>query len=115
MAVQQVLVDDIDGSTSDIRTVRFELDGASYSIDLGPENRERLHEQFQPFIDKGRKVRVESNGRRPVRAARPTRSADSAKIRAWARENGLPVSDRGRLNASIREAYAKSNGHSAAA
>ncbi|CDR02336.1 Lsr2-like protein [Streptomyces iranensis] len=34
---------------------------------------------------------------------------DTAEIRAWAKENGYEVSDRGRVPATVREAYAKAN------
>ena len=37
-------------------------------------------------------------------------SQDTAEIRAWAKENGYEVNDRGRVPAPIREAYEKANG-----
>ncbi len=50
----------------------------------------------------------------PRAVARPVRGAggsqDTAKIRAWAKENGYEVNDRGRVPADIREAYEKANG-----
>lgn len=36
-------------------------------------------------------------------------SEDTAAIRQWAKENGYEVNDRGRIPATIREAYAKAN------
>lgn len=38
--------------------------------------------------------------------ARMTTTASSAMIRQWARDNGLPVGDRGRLSPEILTAYA---------
>jgi hypothetical protein len=35
---------------------------------------------------------------------------DTAKIRAWAKEKGYEVNDRGRVPATIREAYDKVHG-----
>ena len=49
---------------------------------------------------------------RPWQGARAASggSQDTAKIRAWAKENGYEVNDRGRVPATIREAYEKANG-----
>ena len=40
---------------------------------------------------------------------RPNGDLRITKIRAWAKENGYEVNDRGRVPASIREAYEKAN------
>ena len=50
-----------------------------------------------------------SAGRGKARAASGG-SQDTAKVRAWAKENGYNVNDRGRVPADIREAYEKANG-----
>jgi Lsr2 len=34
---------------------------------------------------------------------------DTAKIRAWAKEHGYEVNDRGRVSATVKEAYEKAN------
>lgn len=98
--VNIVLVDDIDESEAD-ETVRFGLDGVSYEIDLNAEHAEELRESLAPFVAHARKTRG-SRGRR--RAA--TTDASAAEIREWAQENGYEVSERGRVPAQIREAYA---------
>jgi hypothetical protein len=60
------------------------------------------------LLDQGRKV---SGGRqRAAAAAKPSarrgsQSTDAGVIRAWAREAGYEVSDRGRVSAALREAY----------
>ncbi|MET9419079.1 histone-like nucleoid-structuring protein Lsr2, partial [Streptomyces klenkii] len=41
------------------------------------------------------------------RSAVPRPSEDTAAIRAWAKKNGFPVNERGRVPAEIRKAYAK--------
>lgn len=53
---------------------------------------------------------VPCGGRGKARAAVAGGSQDTAQIRAWAKENGYEVNDRGRVPASIREAYEKANG-----
>jgi hypothetical protein len=40
------------------------------------------------------------------------KAATNAEIRAWAKENGIPVGDRGNIKSEIREAYTKAKAHS---
>ncbi|AXI78908.1 histone-like nucleoid-structuring protein Lsr2 [Peterkaempfera bronchialis] len=108
--VQVLLVDDLDGGEAD-ETVTFALDGVAYEIDLKSENADKLRELLAPFVDKGRKQsgRLSSarGGRgRAATAARPAAgSQDTAKIRAWAKDNGFTVNDRGRVPSTVRKAY----------
>ena len=104
--VQVILVDDIDGGEA-TETVSFSLDGASYEIDLSAENATRLREAFAPYVGQARRSGGRSTAGRPRRspaAARPAAN-DNAAIRAWAKENGRAVSERGRISGEIREAY----------
>ncbi len=103
--VQVILVDDIDGGEA-TETVSFSLDGSSYDIDLSAENATKLREAFAPYVGQARRAGRPSTAGRPRRspAARPA-SNDNAAIRAWAKENGRPVSERGRISGEIREAY----------
>jgi Lsr2 len=95
------LEDDIDGGPAD-ETVRFGLGGADYEIDLSKKNAAAFRRQLAPFIDHARRA-----GRGPRR--RPGRTASSrersADIRAWAKDQGITVSDRGRIPASVAEQY----------
>lgn len=105
--VQIILEDDFDGGQAD-ETVAFGLDGSDYEIDLSGENASKLRDALAPWIASARKV-----GGRRRRGASATKSQSgpgSAEIRAWAQENGMQVSARGRVPAEIREAYA--NAHS---
>jgi hypothetical protein len=100
--VSVVVTDDLDGSQG-AETVAFGLDGVSYEIDLAQPNRAKLAGALAPFIGAGRQVsRV---GRRPGAgtAARPR--VDRAAVRAWAREAGLAVSERGRISAEVMNQY----------
>ncbi|WP_029090351.1 histone-like nucleoid-structuring protein Lsr2 [Brevibacterium album] len=100
-----VLTDDIDGSEA-AETVRFGIDQGTYEIELSSENAEKLRAALAPYISKGRRVAASS---RPARARRSTPSAGSnnvnAKIREWAKENGIEVSERGRIAQSVIDAY----------
>ncbi|URN12859.1 Lsr2 family protein [Streptomyces radiopugnans] len=106
--VQVLLVDDIDGGEAD-ETVTFALDGKTYEIDLTTANADKLRDLLEPYVKNGRRT----GGRSARGKSRPSAcggaSQDTAKIRAWAKENGYEVNDRGRVPANIREAYEKAN------
>jgi hypothetical protein len=101
--VQVVLIDDIDGGDAS-QTVTFALDGVTYEIDLNDENAAKLRDAFSLWVGNGRRV-----SGRSARAARPAARAggaeDSAAIREWAKQNGHQVSERGRISATVRDAY----------
>ncbi|MCU1573884.1 MAG: hypothetical protein JWO93_1966 [Micrococcaceae bacterium] len=101
--VKIILVDDVDGGTAD-ETVRFGLDGTSYEIDLSGGNAENLRSALQPYVAKARKVSGRSGAPAKNKPA-SGRSQDVGAIRAWARENGYEVRERGRIQAEIQEAY----------
>lgn len=101
--VQVVLVDDIDGGSAD-ETVTFGLDGVSYEIDLTTKNAARLRDAFAPWVGSARKVSG-PRGRRTAGRARSGRSGDSAAIRAWAKGEGIAVSERGRISADLLAKY----------
>ena len=95
------LEDDLDGGPAD-ETVRFGLGGAEYEIDLSKKNARAFRKQLAPFIEHARKA-GRGQRRRPGRTApRRERSGD---IRAWAKGQGIAVSDRGRIPASVVEQY----------
>ena len=93
--VQVVLIDDIDGGPAE-ETVRFALDGTSYEIDLSAANAARLRAAVAEFVGHGRKTHTRATSRRPRGG-----SGKSAEIRAWAKEQGLPVNERGRIPADL--------------
>lgn len=98
--VNIVLVDDIDGSEAD-ETVAFSLDGAKYVIDLNAKNAQKLRDALAPFIGHARR----DSSSRSRRSARAGSASTASLIRAWARENGYAVPDRGRVSADIKAAY----------
>ncbi|HUD37782.1 MAG TPA: Lsr2 family protein [Streptosporangiaceae bacterium] len=95
------LEDDLDGGPAE-ETVRFGLGGAEYEIDLNAANAGRFRAQLAPFIDHARKPGRGQNAR-PGRSSEARR--DSAEVRAWARDHGIKISERGRLPASVTEQY----------
>jgi hypothetical protein len=97
---QILYVDDIDGSAAE-GTIRFGLDGADYEIDLSKKHSDQLAKAIRPYIDAARKV---PSSRRAARGTRPARH-DQSDVRAWARAQGLKISDRGRIPADVLAKY----------
>jgi Lsr2 len=122
MAQRQVTVftDDISGEElEDGETITFALDGVEYEIDLSGEHAEQLRDALDPYVRNGRRI-----GGRSARSSRSSgsgsrRSSDSGSssressggghdtraIREWAQAHGHKVSERGRIPASVVEAY----------
>ena len=98
--VNIVLVDDLDGGNAD-ETVTFALDGKEYEIDLTAKNAAKLRDALAPFVGHARR----SGGSRGRRSRGSSRGGNPADVRAWARENGYKVSERGRVSAEIKAAY----------
>ena len=105
--VNIVLEDDLDGSEAD-ETVSFALDGTTYEIDLAEKNAEEMRNVFSRYVSAARKVsrgnRASGGGRSRATGGRMDREQAGA-IRDWARKNGHAVSDRGRIPASVVDAY----------
>src|SRR5689334_4443055 len=104
------LIDDLDGSPAEVSR-EIALDGVAYAVDLSAANSAKLDEALAPFIAAGAKVGRGGPRLRLVRSsgsARATSLADrerNAAVRAWATEQGLEVSDRGRIKSEILDAY----------
>ncbi|MEV5874845.1 Lsr2 family protein [Streptomyces sp. NPDC052101] len=102
-------VDDLTGeASSHISTHSILVDGAGVEIDLTDDNYEKLLELLNPYLhaEGARRVRGAARAKGKPKAASGGKD-DSSAIRAWARDNGFDVSDRGRVPASVREAYEK--------
>jgi hypothetical protein len=103
-----VLTDDLDGGDAD-RTVEFGLDGVNYTVDLSEKNAGKLRKALDPYLAVASRVgRAGGSGRIASRvAAAPSRANrdQNQAIREWAAKNGYEVSERGRIPASIVEAF----------
>jgi hypothetical protein len=107
--VQVILSDDLDENLPADETVSFALDGTNYEIDLAERNAKELRDAFAKYVGAARKVgrdtgRASGGGRSRATGGRMDREQAGA-IREWARKNGHAVSDRGRIPASVVEAY----------
>jgi len=99
--VTVALEDDLDGGQAD-ETVRFGIGGVDYEIDLSATNAAAFRRELAPFIEHARKAGRGSR-RRPARSA--SSRERSGGIRAWAKEAGIAVSERGRIPASVVAQY----------
>lgn len=84
----------------------FAFRGAGYEIDLSEEHQAELGAALAKYIVAARKtgpVRVTAD-RRPITGP-ARRRRDLAGVRAWARQHGLEVSDRGRVPSDVQQAY----------
>lgn len=100
------LIDDLDGSEAE-EQVEFAVDGRTYEIDLSTANVARLRELLAPFVSAARRT----GGRRTAGAAaapaaRPATDREhNQAIREWAQQQGMKISERGRIPTSVLDAY----------
>jgi hypothetical protein len=106
--VNVVLVDDIDGTDAS-ETVGFALDGVDYEIDLSDEHAAELREALSLYVGHGRRTGGRRRSGKRAQSSSSSEGATAADIRAWARENGWDVPERGRVSAEVREAYGAAN------
>lgn len=101
------LQDDLEGGPAQ-ETLQFSLSGVDYEIDLSAKNAARFRSQLAPFAEHARTA----GGGRRRRSSRPASSRrQSAAIRAWAKQQGIQLSDRGRIPDLIVAQYNAAAGH----
>ena len=108
------LIDDLDGGEAH-ETVKFELDGQTYEIDLSTKNASKLRNAISPYLETA--TRVSGRGAGGYRSAFGRGRASAAverdqnrAIRTWAQRKGLDVAPRGRIKQSIIEQYQREAG-----
>jgi hypothetical protein len=101
--IQTLFIDDIDGGEAE-GTVRFALDGAEYEIDLSAKHGEELRATLETYVSHARKLGGAAR-RTTSRGGRKPSTADTVLVRAWARENGYDIKDRGRVPANLVTKY----------
>ena len=103
--VQITLLCDLDdGNVEADETLQFGLGGASYEVDVCGKHAQQVRDGLQPFVAHARKTTSASSSRR--RPGRPAGGRDqTAGIRAWAKDKGIQVNDRGRIPASVVKEY----------
>ncbi|MGD0685010.1 MAG: Lsr2 family protein [Streptosporangiaceae bacterium] len=84
-------------------TVSFSFEGSAYEIDVCSAHAKELQDKFSAYTAHARRAGTGAARRRRARTG-PGRER-SAEIRAWARERGHKVSERGRIPATIISEY----------
>ena len=99
------LLDDLDGSPAD-ETVRFGLDGKDLEIDLSAQHAGVLRDILADYVAVGRKATSSGGGQSKQRALKPgSNKEQNQAVREWARGQGLPVSERGRIAADVQAKF----------
>jgi len=104
------MIDDLDGTSEAAETVTFGLDGVTYELDLSEKNAAKLRKSMESYVAHARRVSGKKlSGRKGGGSSSSSSSTGSGPtpsvVRAWAKENGHDVPDRGRIPAEITEAY----------
>src|SRR5260370_804913 len=105
---QVLFIDDIDGGEAE-GTVRFALDGSDYEIDLSAKHDDELRDTLKDFITHARKVGG-SPRRAATRSGRKPSTIDTVAVRAWAKEKGYDIKERGRVPADLVAKYREATG-----
>ena len=105
--IQTLLIDDLDGGEA-AGTVRFGLDGTDYEIDLSAAHSDELRKALARYLAHAR--RTGGAARSTVRIRRGGAVVDTAKVREWAKGQGIVVKDRGRVPADVVEQYKTATG-----
>jgi hypothetical protein len=108
--IQTLFIDDIDGGEAE-GTVRFGLDSTEYEIDLSTAHSSQLRKTLETYIAHARKATGTS--RRVTRGGgrRSASAIDTAKVREWAKGQGIEIKDRGRVPANVVEQYHAATGN----
>lgn len=94
-------------------TITFAFDGRDYEIDVCEEHGSELHEVMAIYTAHAR--RRSASGGSPAKAptqrkARGANGYDASAVRAWAKDAGYDVADRGRIKPEIVEAFRTAGG-----
>ena len=99
--IQTLLIDDLDGGEA-AGTVRFGLDGTEYEIDLSAAHSDELRNALGLYLAHARRA---GGTARSTARTRRSPAVDTAKVREWAKGQGIEVKDRGRVPADVLEQY----------
>ena len=105
MAQKRIFVDDIDGSEEGVEEFEFSAGKNRWRIDLSEANRGKFFDAIALYIDHAQEVGGKGRKPKPAKPAARHTNADNAAIRAWVREHGGTIGDRGRIPKHIVEGY----------
>ena len=96
------LVDDDRDATE---TVDFSYRGVDYQIDLSAANARALDKLLAPILEVSRRREERPAARRRPTGETPSSTPAPRAIRAWAKSQGIAVSERGRVPADVVKRY----------
>lgn len=100
--VQVLLLCDLDdGNVEADETLQFSLGNTAYEVDVCAKHAQQIREGLEPFVAHGRKLGATT--RRSHRAGADKHQ--TASIRSWAKDHGIPINGRGRIPASVVKEY----------
>lgn len=104
-------IDDLTGKEYDKgETITFSFEGEQFEIDLNSFNARNFRRSMNKYMEKGRKVRSAQGRTHKGNGRRATHDREYVHtVRAWAKENGYEVADRGRVPQAVYAAYEKAN------
>jgi hypothetical protein len=74
--------------------------GKHYELDLTPDSAKKVDAALEKIL-----ANVPASSGKAAKGTKRTSTGDAAKIRAWAKEQGIQINDRGRINSEVVEAY----------
>jgi hypothetical protein len=101
--IHVLLIDNLAGGEA-AGTVRFGLDGTEYEIDLSAAHGDELRKALGQYLVQARRTGAVSRAPRP-RTRRGGGAVDTAKVREWAKGQGIEVKDRGGVPADVVGQY----------
>lgn len=98
------LISDLSGDEA-AETVTFGIDGRMYELDVTSQEAATLRAALKGYAEAARPMGRGAAPARPKPATRHQGRKDAQQVREWARSQGMPVSDKGRVAAAIQEQY----------
>ena len=108
--IVELLVSDMSGEELEAgrgESIEFSYRGREYTIDLTDGEADQFDAAIRPFLDAATPLggRTSSTRRSHSQPSSGMTREELQNIRAWARANGHPISDRGRIKSEIIDAY----------
>jgi Lsr2 len=103
MAKKVVTLDDLDASQEAEETLLYLVDGEYWEIDLSADNAREFREAFARYVKVSRPVLAKEAARRLAADGGSSGTGtsygdyDPAIVRAWAQQNRVEISDKGRI------------------
>lgn len=112
------MVDDVTGEEikeGDDKTISVGWDGRLYQLDVSGDTYAAMKEYFDDVLQNARVVRGRTTHSDPAAPQKRAHAERVSRIRAWAREQGMEIADRGRLQKDVVEAYEEAHPEDTAA